>query len=212
MLIELNDIIRQHAMHVTGVIHAGAHLGEEAAAYNKACITNVLWIEGNEDLIQPLTDKVHKYGHKVAHALLSDVSGDLRAFHISNNGQSSSLLPLGTHEEVHPEVHYVGDQLHGTQTLDEVVIANGALGWNFLNMDLQGAELLCLKGGRETLRHLDFIYTEVNVDELYQGGALLPQLDSFLSDFDRVQTRMEGASHRGPGWLGWGDAVFIRRG
>ena len=38
---------------------------------------------------------------------------------------------------------------------------------NFLNLDIQGAELKALKSLQDYLHKVDYIYTEVNVDYLY---------------------------------------------
>jgi FkbM family methyltransferase len=200
-------------MNIRGVIHAGAHLGEEALAYQNCGIRDVLWIEGNEKLLPALTDHVSRFGgHRVAHALLAEVDNDTRVFHITNNGQSSSLLEFGTHEYISPEVKFIRDDVMATKTLDRVVFENGALGYNFLNMDLQGAELLCLKGATETLAHVDYIYTEINIDEVYEDCARLQDLDAFLRDYDRVACQLAGDPHQHmQNWAGWGDALYIKR-
>ena len=76
---------------------------------------------------------------------------------------------------------------------------------DFLNMDIQGAELKCLKGFERNLGMINAIYAEVNEKELYAGCALLPELDAWLSEhgFVRVHTHM--TPH------GWGDALYIRQ-
>ena len=63
---------------------------------------------------------------------------------------------------------------------------------------------MALCGGVEALKNAKVLYLEVNAAELYKGGALLPQLDEFLSTqgFKRVLTEM--TVHK------WGDAIYIR--
>jgi hypothetical protein len=72
--------------------------------------------------------------------------------------------------------------------------------WNF---DIQGAELLALKGGKDSLQHVDCLYLEVNDREVYIGCARVEEIDRFLSDFTRVWTRI--TPH------GWGDALYVRK-
>ncbi len=74
---------------------------------------------------------------------------------------------------------------------------------NMWNLDIQGVELLAMKGGLNALKHVEVIYTEVNEKELYKGCVRLEVLDDFLKNqgFKRVFTRM--TQH------GWGDAVYI---
>ena len=78
-------------------------------------------------------------------------------------------------------------------------------GFNFINMDVQGYELEVLKGGSETLKHVDYVYCEVNRDEVYENNAYIEELDEFLSEYemDRVETDWSG------GILG--DALYVRK-
>lgn len=204
MMIPLHDVMAMVQKPVRGVIHAGAHLGEEAAWYQQAKIPQVLWIEGNPALIPQLKKNLHKFGtsHKIVNALVGAEPGKA-VLHVANNGQSSSILPLGTHLEKHPEVHYTGDVIVPMRTIDDIAREHGAIGHNFINLDLQGYELEALKGATEVLQHVDVVYTEVNVDELYVGCARLGELDDFLVGFKRISTSMAGNT-------GWGDAVYVR--
>lgn len=204
MLIPMHEVMEMSSVPVTGIIHAGAHLGEEANWYHNAKISKVLWIEGNPDLIPQLTRNVQRFGGRVVCSLVGSEPGE-KLFHVSNNGQSSSVLELGTHLEKHPEVHYVSERVLKVRTIDDIAADVGAVGWNFMNLDLQGYELEALKGATKVLEQTDYIYTEVNVDELYVGCARLGELDDFLTEFERVSTSMAGDT-------GWGDAFYIRKG
>ena len=42
-----------------------------------------------------------------------------------------------------------------------------------MNLDIQEAELLALKGSDKILNYIDAIYTEVNLDEIYLNCAKL---------------------------------------
>ena len=42
--------------------------------------------------------------------------------------------------------------------------------YNFINMDVQGYELEVLKGGTKVLEKVDYVYCEVNRDEVYEGN------------------------------------------
>jgi hypothetical protein len=76
---------------------------------------------------------------------------------------------------------------------------------NFINLDIQGAELPAIKGLGKLLKLVDYIFVEVNRREVYMNCTIVSDLDSFLSEngFKRVTTR----------WYfrqGWGDALYIR--
>jgi FkbM family methyltransferase len=222
MLISLADVIVRHGLAVTGVIHAGAHLGQEAELYRSCGIDEVLWIEANPDRIDELRANVERFGHRVAWACLAATSGDVVVFNVAdsasgdNRGMSSSVLPFGAHLQRYPDVRYVSHIELPTSTLDEVVAEHAATSSNLLVLDVQGYELHVLHGAAETLRHTDCVYSEINVDELYRGGALLPELGGFLAErgFARVATRMHGSQHPderdGERWYGWGEAVWVR--
>lgn len=205
MLIDIEPLIPVYNIKIGGVIHVGAHLGEEAELYSRCGIRDVIWIEGNEALIPKLQKNVRKYGsgNRVIHALVSDQKDDKVVFNIANNGQSSSILEFGTHSAHYPEVRYVSEQVHLTTRIDD--LAKGLdidEKYNFINLDLQGAELKALRGAIHTLKNIDYVYTEVNAEEVYKGCNLISEVDNFLVNFVRVETCMVAE--------GWGDALYVR--
>jgi FkbM family methyltransferase len=215
-------MMSRYKMNITGVVHAGAHIGQEAESYEACGIERVLWIEANPDLIAILNERVFPYGHVTVCACIGARDGDEVIFHLAdsidggNHGQSSSVLPLGTHTQIHPDIRYVSEQRMRTQTLATLLRANWP--WpgspNFLNLDLQGYELESLKGAAPVLDGFRWIYTEINEDPLYEGCALLPELASWLAErgFYMAEKALCGAQTRSHGadWYGWGEALFIR--
>ena len=202
--LELIQILNQHT--VRGIIHVGAHLCEEKDYYNKILQipdNKILWVEGN-----PKTASEAKEKHPTANivtALCSNENDKTVNFMITNNGQSSSFLELGTHSIHHPEIVQVDSKELQTTTLDLVC---NAFEWtkdcNFINLDVQGAEKLVLEGGKNVLKHIDFVYAEINCEEIYKGCCLLPEFDNFLEGFGfkRVGTKMTE-------W-NWGDALYVK--
>jgi hypothetical protein len=75
--------------------------------------------------------------------------------------------------------------------------------YNFWNFDIQGAELMTLKGATQSIKYAKAIYLEVNEKELYKNCGLITEIDTFLLqyNFKRVLTNM--TEH------GWGDALYI---
>jgi len=84
---------------------------------------------------------------------------------------------------------------------DEDMIPNGS----FLNLDLQGAELLALRGLGEMLWWFEYVYVEVNERELYQGCPLVREIDDYLSRFGFSGMEVKMTNH------GWGDKFYRRR-
>ena len=64
-----------------------------------------------------------------------------------------------------------------SRTLDTVVTESGweAADFNFMHMNIQGAELMALKGGKKTLSHLEGVLLEKNLVSRYED---LPPTDN----------------------------------
>jgi len=200
MLIPLRDLVQKYNLKMTGVLHVGAHAGEENDAYLAEGVPqqNIHWVEAIPELCTELSKRLPN----VIQGVVSD-KVEMVEFKITNNFQSSSILELKTHLEAHPSINVVKRVWTTTTTLDTIV-KDRNIQANFLNMDIQGAELKCLQGFEENLKMIDYIYAEVNIKELYAGCAQLPELDAWLAarEFKRVEISMTG-------W-GWGDALYIR--
>jgi FkbM family methyltransferase len=210
-------------MKITGIVHAGAHVGQEAEAYEACGIEQVLWIEANPEMMAMLNEHVYPYGHVTVCACIGARDGEEVVFNYAdsadgqNFGQSSSVLPFGTHAQLYPEIRYIGSQPMVTQTLATLVPQNWP--WpgrpNFLNMDLQGYEMACLKGAEPILPWFEWIYTEFTEDVLYEGCARMPELSGWLAErgFRLAEKQFFGAQSRDSKterWYGWGDALFVR--
>lgn len=204
MLIPL-DQLGQFGVRPGPVLHVGAHYGEEASAYKGNGYGPVWWVEGNPDLIGRLKRQLFPYKDQtVITALVSDSEAEV-PFHIANKTDSSSLLELGTHLLEHPEVHYTKTKTLKTTTVDKL-FSLGLIGQaTFMNLDVQGAELMVLKGSENYLAGVKTVYSEINTTELYLGCPLLEELNGWLSlrGFNLKWTTM---------WRGksWGDGVWVR--
>lgn len=172
------------AMHdCKGIIHMGAHRGTEAAVYdwfNKQTI----WIEANPKIIDDLKDHTSQYiNQRVIQALLSDEDNNIENFNISSNdGASSSIFSFGSYKKIHEEIKMIDIMKLKTSTLD-TIINNEKINldkYNFWVLDLQGAELLALKGAHESIKFCKFIYIEISKEDVYENGANWPELNEFL--------------------------------
>lgn len=202
MLIPLNYIIKKYNINFRGILHVGAHECEEIVEYEKYLTRDkILWIEALPDKVKLCSDNYP--GLLIRHAVVSDTIETVK-FNVSNNMQSSSILELGLHKYFHPEIHYIGYYVFETQLLKNI-LCDYNIDYNFLNLDIQGAELKALKGMELYLSKVDYLYTEVNSDYIYKGCALISELDEYLKKFDfrRVETEWSGENR-------WGDAFYIR--
>jgi FkbM family methyltransferase len=209
MLIKLSQLNRKYNLKISGILHVGASIGQEAEQYKALGVKNVIWVEAIPNIYEDLKKNIAAYpGNKAIHECVSDTTGEEVDFNVSDNeAQSSSMLQLGVHEEIHPEVHYVSSFKTTTKRIDDIVreydIDMSAI--NMLNFDIQGAELQALKGMGDLIGSINYIYLEVNKRETYKGCALIDEVDSFLVEkgFKRVETGE---------WVEdcWTDAFYVR--
>jgi FkbM family methyltransferase len=200
MLISLKELIKKHQMSIKGVIHVGAHYGEEVNDYLNNGVTDIVLFEPLTDNYNVILQNVPEFviTHNVA---LGSVPGEFEMFVSSNEKQSSSLLRPKLHLSHHPNVSFPYTTTVKVETLDSYNLHNT---FNFINMDVQGYELEVLKGAKETMKHIDYVYCEVNRAEVYENNAFIEEIDEFLMDYNlqRVETDWAGGI--------WGDALYVK--
>lgn len=204
MLISLTDLIRKYTMKVTGVIHVGAHFGEEVPEYTRNGINNIVLVEPCAAAFKKLYNHFAMHHHiQLFNCACGTIDGEaVMNIETANTGQSNSVLKPLKHLEHYPDIQFVGTEVVKMHKLDSF---NLPPKYNMLNMDVQGAEGHVLLGGKKTLANIRYVYTEVNEDgaELYEGATPLSMLDELLREFERVETYLTGQ--------GWGDALYIRK-
>jgi len=202
MLLSFTGLRKKYNMDVKGIIHVGAHYGEEISEYIENGIQDIVLFEPLSECFDVLAQKVMTLnanieGHQVA---LGSAPGTATMYLSDNEKQSSSILKPKVHLTHHPHVKFNGTEEVEVDLLDNFDTKD----YNFLNMDVQGYELEVLKRATETLKRVDYVYCEVNRDEVYEGNAYVEELDEFLSSYgmERVETSWEGQI--------WGDALYIK--
>ena len=204
MLINFTKIFNKYKMNVKGIVHIGAHYGEEIQEYVNNGIQKIT-------VFEPLSKNFDVLSQR-----LQNVNADIQGYQIalgsqkctavmylsSNEAQSSSILKPKDHLEHHPDVSFDGTEEVEVGLLDEYDIGDA----NFMNIDVQGYELEVFKGGKKTLEKIDYVYCEVNRGEMYEGNPLIEELDVHLGEygFERVET------HWPETWYKWGDALYIK--
>ena len=201
---EVKQILSSNNIDIRGCFHIGAHECEEIHVYNRLGIKpeKIVWI----DAIPSKVAEAKQRGiPNVYNAVITDKNDEEVIFNVSNNVQSSSVLEFGTHSQEHPSVVYVDKIKQKSITIDTFFERNNldSANYDFWNFDIQGAELMALQGGINSIKHVKALYLEVNERELYKKCGLITDIDNFLSqyNFKRVVTRM--TCH------GWGDALYI---
>lgn len=201
---EIQKVLSDRLIKINGCFHIGAHNCEELGLYKNLGIKseNIIWI----DAIPSKVEEAKRRGIcNVYNAVITDKNDEDIVFNISNNIQSSSVLELGTHAQEHPDIVYTNKINVKSTTIDTFFEKNNIDPsiLDFWNFDIQGAELMALKGATMSIKHAKVIYLEVNEKELYKNCGLISDIDDFLAqyNFKRVLTTM--TRH------GWGDALYV---
>jgi len=203
-MLDLRSIFKRFEIATAGVVHVGAFIGAEDDMYRDMGFRNRLFVEAQPDTYARLTEGLGNSGAFCEQVAISNRDGTA-SFHITNNGQSSSLLNLDRHRQAYPEIVEIAQIEVKTTTLDSLLTREDYvhLRFNFLNMDIQGAELLALEGAERTLHLFDALQLEVNFDELYMGAPLVAKLDQFLKE--RGFLRTDSISFHKT----WGDGFWV---
>jgi hypothetical protein len=118
------------------------------------------------------------------------------------------------HLEKYPEIEFTESNFElKTNTLEKVIhdidihspsTLTDTTCFNYLVLDIQGAELKALQGLGKYSNHFDVIITEAYTEELYHGCGKLHEIELHLENYKLIEWAPEVGK-------GWGDAAFIRK-
>lgn len=206
MIVGFDNYKSKYNFNVSGVIHVGAHIGQEYNSYTETFGNiNTHWFEPLEDVFDNLRINLfHKSKVKLYNFGLGEKVEEVEMFVDSgNDGQSSSILKPKKHTEQFPHIKFENSNKRKIKVdrLDNFDISDS----NMLVLDTQGFELNVLKGSTRTLEKIDYIFTEFNTIEMYESCPTLHDIDSFLENFgfERVETWYTDSN--------WGDAFYLKR-
>lgn len=211
------DILKER-FRPKGIIHVGAHMGQEVSSYLDHGYENVFLIEANPNLISPLKQRfVANTKIKIFEGAISDQDEQTELMiHTSRSGsvEAASLLSLKDFKKIVPTLHTPQTVSVSSYRLDSLVerkLLDPTL-YNFLILDIQGAELLALKGAKEILKTMDAVQVEVGVIEMYEKQALEDEITSHLTSlgFEKIHSvyhELYDATSRFPAW---GEILFSK--
>jgi len=206
MLINITDLKFHKSVH--GIIHIGAHECEERYQYlvkfHNITDDEIIWIDALKDKVDYIKSSYPSI--KIFNECISDMDDECVTFKVTNNYQSSSILNLKEHLIEHPDIYEINKIEMKTKTLKTFYKENNFAynQFNFMALDIQGAELLALKGAQEILDHVDYLYLEVNTKEIYENCALLEDVEKYLEKFGFKRQNILMTGH------GWGDAFYAK--
>ena len=213
MLISVQELKNRFNINIKGILHVGAHTCEELSSYLNIGVNNnnIYWIEALPELVEK--NKIKNPSLNIYQAVISNKDNELVTFHITKNddtgdSQSSSILEFGSHATSHPQVKMCEHRQMKTSRMETVIERNNINmeNVNFINLDIQGVELRALKSMEKYLQNIEYIYTEVNTEEVYKNCDKMDDLSKYLLNlgFKLVDARIYKQ-------YGWGDAFYIRQ-
>lgn len=213
LTIQRQRLISRYLSQSKGIMHLGAHVGQEREKYSQLG-KRVLWVEGHPEIFLKLQQNIANFSEQRALcAVLADVDGQQSTFFRSNNsdGVSSSLFAFGEYgdgeQSLWPNLGLqMIEQLSlPTLRLDTLLDGNTikAEDYTFWVVDLQGAEGLALEGGKSSLIFCEAILIEVSTVSVYRGGVQWSQLQKQLARLGFVPLWEPARPHD--------DVLFVRR-
>ena len=198
---EYTGIFERINVHIKGIIHVGMWDFVEYGCYTKLVGNKVIGIEANpqvyKEMAKPVADK---WGFKCFNEFLSDKDKEIRDFYFA--GEGSSLYQGQPQWNKHTSIKVQ------TKTLATVIEENDIdmEGYDFLNIDAEGAELDILKGFQENLSYINVIDLETSLDDLNNSGAFHDRIVDWLGKRGFELREMSPSYEQQQ----WGDSLFVR--
>lgn len=203
MILDFSHLVNKYQLKIKGIVHIGAHHGDEHKTYLMHNITNLIYFEPVKKNFEVLKSSVGS-GYELHNFALGNFEGEVDMFIENNNrSMSCSILEPSLHVEQYPWIQFTEKETVKISKLDNFKIDTEK--YNMINIDVQGYELEVFKGGENTLLGIDYIMTEINRDELYKNCAKIDELNEFLLKFGFELVEQE--------WAGvtWGDGFYMKK-
>ncbi len=196
------------------LVDVGASIGDFTMSIQKHFgLRRALIVEPQPSRCMELSRRFEGKGMRVAECALSDHNG-FEDLDVLNWDYSSSLLPLlrneksilggldlGLRERVLCRVRTLDDLLQEEDWREQV---------DLLKLDVQGAEMMVLRGAETSLPSVRMVLSEVSFRPLYEGSAVFADVYDFLRERGFHMVSMEDAFRGTDGELLQADVLFSR--
>ena len=202
-------MLREHNIEPRGVIQAGAHEGNEVQYFLEHGFERILLIEANPDLADKLRSRfANEPRVTIANAAASDTEGACTFNIATGDAQSSSMLDPTLHKKIYKGIEFQKTIEVRTARIDTLVHEAGftPADFNMIVLDIQGAEIMALRGATEQLKHTHAVLSEFSNTELYKGSGTLTDLRALLNE-NALHLAAEEANWHPT----WGDCFFVRK-
>ena len=196
------------------ILDVGAHVGDTAQAYRARFPGAAI------HALEPFPQSYHQLTKRFAddarvsahHLAVADRPGRQRLY-VNAIEVTNSLLPLipSSAAIARASSEHLDETIDvDVVTLDAFCESHQVRAVDLLKMDIQGAELLALRGGAGLLqrRAVRLVYLEVSFQSLYRGQAFFTDIHSYLTSSGYVLFGLYNLMYSEHG-LGWCDAIFV---
>lgn len=203
----MHKFVRLYNVRPKGVLHVGAHNAEEVSEYLANGFANqnpLIWVEAQPDLVKNLRSRLDPKTNKVYEAVAWNESKVALTFKVTSKTASSSVFDLGEHKSIYPDIDIESTYQVLTTRLDEVLSPSDI--FDFLVLDIQGAEYEAIEGLGSRIKDVKWVYTEVSKNKLYKDAYLFKDIERLMQSlgFKRVFIAWDRRA-------GWGDALYVRK-
>jgi FkbM family methyltransferase len=205
--LDLRDLRLEFDLKFKGIIQVGSFVSKEFSKLKELGVSDFIFVEANPNIISELKNNVDE-SCIIFNELITDVDNVEYDFYISNHLQSSSMLKFDKHAHYYPTMSDVVDTIKlKSITLDSLIKREGVdmKKFNTLMLDVQGAEFMVINGFLKNINFIDYIYTEINFDTMYDGCILEPQFTDYMQSIGFHLLKHFNTGN------GWGDALYVRR-
>ncbi len=164
------------------IFDVGANIGQFAVAARSQFPTALIHsFEPVPAAVTCLKNTAAKYLRIEIHQMALSESAGEAEFHVTSQTQSSSLLRLSNlHKEIYPQVSETEVIPVTLSTIEDQVRSIQPKGECLLKLDVQGAEMLALRGARESLSRFRWILLETSTRSMYEGETTFTEIHAFL--------------------------------
>ncbi len=209
----VKEELLKNCVHPLTIFDIGAHEGKLTERYSQMFPTAKIYtFEPVPEIFTMLEQQFHENPQIIVNQLaVSDAVGTADFYlHAYTSYGWNSLLPKSPTSIIVPEDKSVVKV--PTITIDVFCDRHNINTIDLLKLDIQGGELLALKGALNMLQKggIKLIYSEVSFGDLYEGQAMFHDIAAYLHDFGFRTYGFYNMYNPNDGPLGWGDVIFFR--
>lgn len=188
------------------IIDAGAHKGDETAAYLDIFPdAEIIAIEPQPDLADSIRERFSGDNRvTVQNVAVGANKKEIEFYQTENRASASARKPTKTKDK------YIDSNITKSYTIEQVTLDGLVSEADILKMDLEGHELDTIRGGERILSEVGIILTEVEFVEFNADQPLFGELDRYLRKNGFSLYNFYGLHTEDDGQLTAGDALYRR--